>query len=101
MFEHGATDDLPGVLPVGQHDALVHDDTWDKDQLVNLHKIAGLWNNYKTTKDSRDDSVHMKLVNIVAKKNYLKIGQILRPTEVRSILIENCPFFLIVILPTF
>ena len=69
MFEHGAADDLPGVLPVGQHDALVHDDTWDKDQLYyDLHKIAGLWNNYKTTKDSRDDSVHIKLVNIVAKK---------------------------------
>ena len=26
MFQHGTADDLPGVLPVGQHDALVHDD---------------------------------------------------------------------------
>ena len=25
MFQHGAADDLPGVLLVGQHDALVHD----------------------------------------------------------------------------
>ena len=25
MFEHRTADDLPGVLPVGQHDALVHD----------------------------------------------------------------------------
>ena len=25
MFQHGTADNLPGVLPVGQHDALVHD----------------------------------------------------------------------------
>ncbi len=28
MLEHGAADHLPRVLPVAQHDALVHDHTW-------------------------------------------------------------------------
>ena len=27
MFQHCTADDLPGVLPVGQHDALIHDHT--------------------------------------------------------------------------
>ena len=34
VLEHGAADDLPGVLPVGQHDALVHDHTWKENSYL-------------------------------------------------------------------
>ncbi len=39
VLEHGAADHLPRVLPVAQHDALVHDHTWTQGGVCDYKQL--------------------------------------------------------------